>query len=153
MKSSILITSYNKGKYLEQCILSSLNQNTINEGEILVLKGIVEVDDYRTNDLGSLMYRMRVKEIHTIDSELIKKINEVLIDIEKSDAASLEDFSERLTSIDKDFWNEGSCNLNVKVIKNESEATIDLGDDYEFSPTLENLFSLEDIFGKNIIEI
>ena len=96
---------------------------------------------------------MRVKEIHTIDSELIKKIDGVLIDIEKSDAASLEDFSERLNSIDKDLWKEGSCKLNVKVIKNESEATIDLGDDFKFSPTLENLFFLEDIFGKNIIEI
>ena len=132
---------------LENC------HNILKEGEILVLKGIVEVDDYRTNDLGSLMYRMRVKEIHTIDSELIKKIDEVLIDIEKSDTASLEDFSERLTSIDKDFWKEGSCNLNVRVIKNGSEATIDIGDDYKFSPTLENLFFLEDIFGKNIIEI
>ena len=54
------------------------------------------------------MFRMRVKEIHTIDSELNKKIDEVLIDVEKSDAASLEDFSERLNSIDKDFWKEGS---------------------------------------------
>ena len=95
---------------LENC------HNILKEGQILVLKGIVEVDDYRTNDLGSLMYRMRVKEIHTIDSELIKKTDGVLIDIEKSDAASLEDFSERLTSIDKDFWKEGSCNLNVKVM-------------------------------------
>ena len=132
---------------LEKC------HNILKEGEILVLKGIVEVDDYRTNDLGSLMYRMRVKEIHTIDSELIKKTDEVLIDIEESDAASLEDFSERLNSIDKDLWKEGSCKLNVKVIQNESEAIIDLGDDFKFSPTLENLFFLEDIFGKNIIEI
>ena len=126
--------------------------NVLKEGEILVLKGIVEVDDYRTNDLGSLMYRMRVKEIHTIDLELNKKIDRVLIDIEKSDATSLEDFSERLNSIDKDFWKEGSCMLSVKVIKNESEATIDLGDDFKFTPSLENLFFLEDIFGKNIIE-
>ncbi len=82
---------------LENC------HNILKEGEILVLKGTVEVDDYRTNDLGSLMFRMRVKEIHTVDSELNKKIDGVLIDVEKSDAASLEDFSERLNSIDKDF--------------------------------------------------
>ena len=77
----------------------------------------------------------------------------VLIDVEKSDAASLEDFSERLNSIDKDFWKEGSCKLNVKVLNHTSEAIIDIGDDFKFSPTLENLFFLEDIFGKNIIEM
>ena len=40
---------------LENC------HNFLKEGEILNLKGTIEVDDYRTNDLGSLMFRMRVK--------------------------------------------------------------------------------------------
>jgi hypothetical protein len=35
----------------------------------------------------------------------------------------------------------------------QSEAIIDLGDDYKFSPSLNNLSYLEDIFGKNILEI
>ena len=131
---------------LENC------HNILKEGEILVLKGNVEIDDYKTNDLGSLMYRMRVREIHTIDSELNKKVDEVLIDIEKSNSASLEYFSEKLNSIDKKFWEDGKCKLNVKIMKDQSEAIINLGDEFKFTPSLEKLFFLEDIFGKNIIE-
>ena len=55
MKSSILITSYNKGKYLEQCILSCLNQNTINEGEILVL------DNYSNDNSDQILKKFENK--------------------------------------------------------------------------------------------
>jgi hypothetical protein len=43
--------------------------------------------------------------------------------------------------------------LNVKVSSDQSEAVVDIGDNFKFNPTLENLFYLEDIFGKNILEI
>ena len=132
---------------LENC------HNLLKEGSILNLKGNVEVDDYRTNDLGSLMFRMRVKEVSAIDHELDKKVNEVLININNSEAFSLEEFSKILDSVDKSFWNNGSCRLNVKVSSESSEAIIDIGDNFKFNPTLENLFYLEDLFGKNILEI
>ena len=125
----------------------------LKEGEILSFKGTIEVDDYRTGDLGSLMFRMRVKEIHSIDHELNKKIKEVVIDIKDSNAVSISDFSEHLDNIDKDFWKDGSCRVNVRVITDKSEAIIDIGDNFKFVPSLENFFLLEDIFGKNIIEI
>ena len=117
------------------------------------LKGTVEVDDYRTGDLGGLMFRMRVKEVLTVDSELDKRIKEIIIDISNSKAVSLEKFSEYLDSFNKDFWTDGSCRLNVRVTSEKSEAIIDIGDEYKFKPSLENFFSLEDVFGKNIIEI
>jgi len=132
---------------LENC------HNLLKEGSILNLKGNVEVDDYRTNDLGSLMFRMRVKEVSAIDHELDKKVNEVLININSSEAFSLEEFSKILDSVDKSFWNNGSCRLNVRVSSESSEAIIDIGDNFKFNPTLENLFYLEDLFGKNILEI
>ncbi|MDC2972390.1 DNA polymerase III subunit alpha [Gammaproteobacteria bacterium] len=132
---------------LENC------HNFLKEGEILNLKGTVEVDDYRTNDLGSLMFRMRVKEISLLDTELDKKVSEVLINIVDSQAISLQEFSKLLDTIDKSFWENGNCRLNVKVSSDQSEAIVDIGDNYKFNPTLENLFYLEDIFGKNILEI
>ena len=125
----------------------------LKKDELLVLKGIVEIDDYKTNELGSLMYRMIVKEAHSIDSELSKKVSEVLINIEKSDALSIEDFSMKLESIDDNFWKDGSCKLNIKVITDESEFVIDIGDQFKFKPSIENFFSLEEIFGKDIIDI
>ena len=132
---------------LENC------HDLLKEGEILNLKGTVEVDDYRTNDLGSLMFRMRVKEISLLDTELDKKVSEVLINIVDSQAISLQEFSRLLDTIDKSFWENGNCRLNVKVSSDQSEAVVDIGDNFKFNPTLENLFYLEDIFGKNILEI
>ena len=125
----------------------------LKEGNILSLKGTVEVDDYRTEDLGGLMFRMRVKEILTVDSELDKRIKEITIDINNSKAISLNKFSEYLDAFNKDFWTDGSCRLNVRVTSDKSEAIIDIGDQYKFKPSLENFFILEDVFGKNIIEI
>ena len=125
----------------------------LKEGKILSLKGTVEVDDYRTGDLGGLMFRMRVKEILTVDSELDKRIKEITIDINNSKAISLNKFSEYLDAFNKDFWTDGSCRLNVRVTSDKSEAIIDIGDQYKFKPSLENFFILEDVFGKNIIEI
>ncbi len=125
----------------------------LKEGKILSLKGTIEVDDYRTEDLGGLMFRMRVKEILTVDSELDKRIKEITIDIKNSKAISLNKFSEYLDTFNKDFWTDGSCRLNVRVTSDKSEAIIDIGDQYKFKPSLENFFILEDVFGKNIIEI
>ena len=132
---------------LENC------HDILKEGKILSLKGTVEVDDYRTGDLGGLMFRMRVKEILTVDSELDKRIKEITIDINNSKAISLNKFSEYLDAFNKDFWTDGSCRLNVRVTSDKSEAIIDIGDQYKFKPSLENFFILEDVFGKNIIEI
>ena len=132
---------------LENC------HNLLKEGSILSLKGSVEVDDYRSNDLGALMFRMRVKEVKSIDEELSKKTKEILIDTMKSDSITLDDFSEKLELIENLFWKEGTCGINLKVQTNESEAIIELGDEYKFKPTLENLFYLEEIFGKDVIQI
>ena len=129
------------------------SHNILKEGEILSLRGTVEVDDYRTGDLGSLMFRMRVKEIHTINHVLNKKVKDVIIDINNSNANSLVKFSEYLDTFDKDFWKDGSCRLNVRVISDQSEAIIDIGDKFKFTPSLESFFSLEDVFGKDIVEI
>ena len=75
------------------------------------------------------------------------------INIVDSQAISLQEFSRLLDTIDKSFWENGNCRLNVKVSSDKSEAIVDIGDNFKFNPTLENLFYLEDIFGKNILEI
>ena len=131
---------------LENC------HNFLKEGEILNLKGTIEVDDYRTNDLGSLMFRMRVKEVSQIDNELNKKLKEVVINLDNSQIFSIEEFSKILDTVDRSFWENGNCRLNVKVTTDKSEAIIDIGENFKFNPSLENLFYLEDIFGKNILE-
>ena len=125
----------------------------LKEGSILCLKGSIEVDDYRTNDIGALMFRMRVKEVSTIDNELKRKISSIEIDVSKSDLLSLENFGDRLELIDSKFWSDGSCRINLKVQSNNSEAIIELGDEYKFIPNIENLFYLEDLFGKDTLKV
>ena len=125
----------------------------LKEGSILCLKGSIEVDDYRTNDIGALMFRMRVKEVSTIDNELKRKISSIEIDVSKSDLLSLENFGDKLELIDSKFWSDGSCKINFKVQSNNSEAIIELGDEYKFVPNIENLFYLEDLFGKDTLKV
>ena len=135
------------GESLERC------HHFLKEGKILHFSGLVETDDYRTNNIGMQMYKMRVNNVSTIEEKLNKNINEVIIDISKSQSISLDDFINKLESIGSDFWNEGLCRVNVRVKSNKTGAIIDIGDKFSFSPSLKNLFYLEDIFGKDTIEI
>jgi len=132
---------------LENC------HDILKEGEILSLKGTVELDNYRTGDLGTLMFRMRVREVLAIDSELNKKVKEIIIDINNSKINSLQKFAESLDIFDKDFWENGSCRLNVRVTSDQSQAIVDIGDEFKFTPSLESFFKLEEVFGKDILEI
>ncbi|MDB3996961.1 DNA polymerase III subunit alpha [Gammaproteobacteria bacterium] len=125
----------------------------LKDGNILVVKGAVEIDDYRSKEIGDAMFRMRVKEVKSLDSELSKKIQEITLNLEKSDLFSLEELSGRLEKLNKDLWKTSGCNLNVKVITNDSEAIIDLGDKFKFEPKLSNLSLLDETFGKNALEI
>ena len=125
----------------------------LKEGSILILKGTIELDDYKSKDLGDAMYRMRVREVHSLDTELERKVREVMINIEKSDLSSLDALSEKLGEIKDDFWMNGSCQLNFKVKTGESEAIISAGAKFKFPPTLINLTYLEEIFGTSALEI
>ena len=132
---------------LENC------HSILKEGQIVIVKGIVEIDDYRSKELGNAMFRMRVKEVHSLDSELSKKINDVVVNLEESELMSLDEFSDKLEKVKREFWTASGCNLFVKVITNDSEAIIDIGEKFRFEPTIENLNFLDDIFGKNALEI
>ena len=125
----------------------------LKEGSILILKGTIELDDYKSKDLGDAMYRMRVREVHSLDTELERKVREIMINIEKSDVSSLDALSEKLGEIKDDFWEHGSCQLNIKVKTGKSEVIISAGEKFKFPPTLINLTYLEEIFGTNALEI
>ena len=125
----------------------------LKEGQILIVKGVVEIDDYKSKELGDAMFRMRVKEVHSLDSELSKKVKDVVINLEESELISLDEFSDKLEKVKREFWTTSGCNLFVKVITKDSEAIIGIGEKFRFEPTIENLNFLDDIFGKNALEI
>ena len=125
----------------------------LKEGQILIVKGVVEIDDYRSKELGDAMFRMRVKEVHSLDAELSKKVKDVVINLEESELISLDELSDKLEKVKREFWTTSGCNLFVKVITKDSEAIIGIGEKFRFEPTIENLNFLDDIFGKNALEI
>ena len=59
----------------------------------------------------------------------------------------------KLEKISDFFWKEGTCQLQVKVKANASEAIIEAGKKFKFQPTLENLNYLDDIFGSGALKI
>ena len=133
---------------LENC------HNILKEGEILVIKGSIELDDYRSKELGTSSFRMRVKEVNDINGELKKKLKIVTIDLPKSKIDSLEDVSKVIYDIDTDFWEESSgCKINIKVISDNSEAIIELGDSFNFLADLQKVSKLIDIFGSDAISL
>ena len=127
--------------------------SVLKEGKIIIIKGLVEIDDYRSKEVGNAMYRMRVKDIEELDDALNKNIKKIVIEMKNSNALTLNEMSEKIEQIEKDFWIDGNCKINIKVNANNSEALIELGQSYLFRPTLANLNFLEDIFGKESIEV
>ena len=71
----------------------------------------------------------------------------------EGDNLPIDEFSKKLEKVKREFWTKSGCNLHVKVITNGSEAIIDIGERFRFEPTIDNLNFLDDIFGKNAIEI
>jgi len=133
---------------LENC------HNILKEGEILVIKGSIELDDYRSKEMGVSSFRMRVKEVKGIDSELQNKLKTLTIDLTKSKIDSLENLSKSIYGIDSDFWEEASgCKINIKVISNNSEAIIELGNSFNFLPDLQKVNKIIDIFGADAISL
>ena len=125
----------------------------LKESSILVLKGTIEIDDYRSKELGDTMFRMRLKEVNLVEDELILKVNSLIINVENNSKKSLEKLTNNLSKVPKEIWGSGRCSIKLKVFNKESEAIIELGEEYLLRPSQENLNILRDIFGSDSIKI
>jgi DNA polymerase-3 subunit alpha len=141
---------------MDGIVSSELYENSfkfIKEGKIIVVSGSIEFDEYRSREKSMDMFRMRVSSITEMDDELTLKITKVIVNIEKSNFNSLESFSDAILSINESFWTDGKCLISAKIKQSNSEAMIDLGHKFKFAPTVENITFLEDMLGKNAIDI
>ena len=132
---------------LENC------HSILKESSILVLKGSIEIDDYRSKELGDTMFRMRLKEVNLVEDELISKVNSLIINAENNSEESLEKLTDNLSKVPNEIWGSGSCSIKLKVFNKESEAIIELGEEYLLRPSQENLNILRGIFGNDSIKI
>ena len=132
---------------LENC------QSILKESSILVLKGAIEIDDYRSKEFGETMFRMRLKEVNMVEDELSSRINSITIKPENNSEESLEKLTSNLSKVPNEIWGSGNCSIKLKVFNAESEAIIELGEEYLLKPSQENLNLLRGIFGSDSIKI
>jgi len=122
----------------------------IKEDTILRFFGSIEVDDYRSRETNSAMYRMRVKNINAVESALVDSKKDLLIICNSSNGDSLQEIKSKLNKIDSDFWG-GESKVKLKILKDDTEALISLNENFRIDLNSENLDNLRSIFGdKNI---
>ena len=140
---------------MDGIILSELYEEKygiIKEGTILRFHGSVEVDDYRSRETNSTMYRMRVKNINAVESDLVDSKKDLLIICDTVNGDSLQEIKLKLNKIDSDFWG-GESKVKLKILKDSTEALISLNDNFMIDLNSENLDNLRSIFGENKIKL
>ena len=140
---------------MDGIILSDLYEERygiIQEDTILRFYGSVEVDDYRSRETNSTMYRMRVKNINAVESDLVDSKKDLLIICDTVSGDSLQEIKLKLNKIDPDFWG-GESKVKLKILKDSTEALISLNDNFMIDLNSENLDNLRSIFGDNKIKL
>ena len=140
---------------MDGIILSELYEakyGIIKEDTILRFYGSIEVDDYRSRETNSTMYRMRVKNINEVESDLVDSKKDLLIICDTANGDSLEEIKLKLNKIDSDFWG-GESKVKLKILKDNAEALISLNDNFMIDLNSENLDNLRSIFGDNKIKL
>ena len=140
---------------MDGIILSDLYEEKygiIKEDTILRFYGSVEVDDYRSRETNSTMYRMRVKNINAVESDLVDSKKDLLIICDTANGDSLQEIKLKLNKIDSDFWG-GESKVKLKILKDNAEALISLNDNFMIDLNSENLDNLRSIFGDDKIKL
>ena len=140
---------------MDGIILSDLYEEKygiIQEDTILRFYGSVEEDDYRSRETNSTMYRMRVKNINAVESDLVDSKKDLLIICDTVSGDSLQEIKLKLNKIDPDFWG-GESKVKLKILKDSTEALISLNDNFMIDLNSENLDNLRSIFGDNKIKL
>ena len=140
---------------MDGIILSELYEDKygiIKEDTILRFYGSIEVDDYRSRETNSTMYRMRVKNINAVETDLVDSKKDLLIICDTANGDSLQEIKLKLNKINSDFWG-GESKVKLKILRDNAEALISLNDNFMIDLNSENLDNLRSIFGDSKIKL
>ena len=140
---------------MDGIILSELYEakyGIIKEDTILRFYGSIEVDDYRSRETNSTMYRMRVKNINAVETDLVDSKKDLLIICDTANGDSLQEIKLKLNKINSDFWG-GESKVKLKILRDNAEALISLNDNFMIDLNSENLDNLRSIFGDSKIKL
>ena len=120
---------------------------------ILIFSGSVEVDDYRSNELNRRMYKMKVGAVSSLETQMSQGNSAITIDARNLPSESIQATMSNLKKLNGDFWQHGTCKVHLKISHQESEAIIELGDEFKLMPSNENIKLLQGLFGDGAITI
>ena len=118
---------------------------------ILIFAGSVEIDDYKSKELNRRMYKMKVGSIASLESQMNQGSQSILIDVRNLPNDSIQSNMTNLKNLNGDFWKHGNCKIHLKILHDNSEAIIELGDEFKLIPSPENIKLLKDMFGDDAI--
>ena len=120
---------------------------------ILIFAGSIEIDDYKSKELNRRMYKMKVGSVSSLESQMSQGNKSILIDARNLPNDSIQSNMTNLKNLNGDFWKHGNCKIHLKILHEDSEAIIELGDEFKLMPSSENIKILKDMFGDEAIKL
>ena len=120
---------------------------------ILIFAGSVEIDDYKSKELNRRMYKMKVGAVSSLESQMSQGNKSIMIDVRNLSNDSIQSSMSSLKNLNGDFWKHGNCKIHLKILHENSEAIIELGDEFKLMPSSENIKILKDMFGDEAIKL
>ena len=94
---------------------------------------------------------MKVGSIASLESQMSQGNQSILIDARNLPNDSIQSNMTNLKNLNGDFWKHGNCKIHLKILHDNSEAIIELGDEFKLMPSPENIKLLKDMFGDDAI--
>ena len=94
---------------------------------------------------------MKVGAIASLESQMSQGNQSILIDARNLPNDSIQSNMTNLKNLNGDFWKHGNCKIHLKILHDNSEAIIELGDEFKLIPSPENIKLLKDMFGDDAI--
>ena len=125
----------------------------LNTNSILIFAGSIEVDDYKSKELSRRMYKMKVGAVASLESQMNQGNKSIMIDARNLSNDFIQSNMTNLKNLNGDFWKHGNCKIHLKILHENSEAIIELGDEFKLLPSIENIKLLKDMFGDEVIKL
>ncbi|MDB3948119.1 DNA polymerase III subunit alpha, partial [Gammaproteobacteria bacterium] len=120
---------------------------------ILIFAGSVEIDDYKSKELNRRMYKMKVGSVTSLESQMSQGNKSIMIDVRNHPNDFIQSNMTSLKNLNGDFWKHGNCKIHLKILHEDSEAIIELGEEFKLMPSSENIKILKDMFGDEAIKL
>ena len=99
------------------------------------------------------MYKMKVGSVTSLESQMSQGNKSIMIDLRNVSNDSIQSNMASLKNLNGDFWKHGNCKIHLKILHQDSEAIIELGDEFKLMPSTENIKILKDMFGDEAIKL